>query len=118
MSDAFFVWLAAFYREGAYMAGSKIAGILCSFADIAMIWMFLKLTDAIRGGPPATWRYRTLTVFALLTPTLLLPKVSTHFFILQFLVLGLPYLILVCSVVTEAHRILAHIRLLVRDKEL
>lgn len=117
MFDALFVWIAAFYREGAYMAGSKIAGVLCSFADIAMIWMFLKLADAIRGGTPSTWRYRTLGVFALLTPTLFLPKISTHFFILQFLVLGLPYLILVWSVVTEAPRILAHIRQLMCGDE-
>lgn len=110
MPDKLFLWIAAFYRDGAYFAGSKIAGILCSLADIAMIWMFLKLADTLRGQKSSVWRYRALIAFILLTPTLLLPEISTHFFIVQFLVLGLPYLLLAHAVVTEMPRILAHIR--------
>lgn len=116
MFDSLFVWIAEYYREGAYMAGSKIAGVLCSFADIAMIWMFLKLADTLREKPSSKWRYRVLILFAALTPTLFLPRVSTHFFILQFFVLGLPYLILIQAVVAEMPRILAHIRERVEKK--
>ena len=116
MPDAFFVWIAAVYGEGAYMAGSKIAGVLCSFADLAMIWMFLKLADAVRKRRSSGWRYRVLVLFATLTPTLFLPETSTHFFILQFFVLGLPYLILAQAVIAEAPHILAHIRKQVESK--
>lgn len=108
--DSLFAWLALEYGAGPmYLIGSKICGVLCSFADIAMIWMLLRLRDEVRGGVSKR-RYAVLAVFAALTPTLLLPDVSTDFFILQFIVLGLPYMILVGTIAFEAKHILRHIR--------
>lgn len=108
--DSLFAWAALEYGAGPmYLTGSKICGVLCSFADIAMIWMLLRLRDELRGGR-STRRYIVLAVFAALTPTLFLPDVSTNFFILQFIVLGLPYMILVGTIAVEAKHILRHIR--------
>ncbi|MDR1732958.1 MAG: hypothetical protein LBR61_12800 [Synergistaceae bacterium] len=111
--DSLFLWLARHWRGEMYLIGSKTGGILCSFADIAMVWMFLKIAEELRGsdgGRSYLWRFRILALFALLTPTLALPRSSRVFFILQFLVLGIPYLILLQAVITEMKPILAHIR--------
>lgn len=110
MFDSFFLWAATLYRNDLYMAGSQIAGVLCSYADIAIVWLFLKITDEIRGGAPSTWGYRILILFAVFTPSLLFVRNSTLFFIVQFWVLGFPYLVLVRAVVKEAPRVLAHLR--------
>ena len=107
--DGFFLWIAQNYREGLYMAGTRLAGVLCSFADITMIWMFLRLRDEIHDEP-SRWRYRVLLVFAVLTPTLFLVESSTVFFPLQGFVLGAPYLILIWTAVTEAPHLLAHMK--------
>ena len=109
MIDDFFLWITLNYREGLYMAGTRLAGVLCSFADIAMIWMFLRLRDELHGESSRR-RYRVLLIFAALTPTLLLVENTTLFFPLQFFVLAAPYLILVWTAAVEAPHLLAHVR--------
>ncbi len=109
MFDFFFLWAANVYRNDLYLTGSQLAGLLCSYADIAIVWIFLKITDAIRGGPPSAWSYRILLIFFVLTPVLLLVENSTYFFILQFAVLGPPYLVLARTVIKEAPRVLRHL---------
>ncbi len=91
------------------MAGTRVAGGLCSFADIAMIWMFLRLRDEIHKETSRR-RYVVLTIFAVLTPSLLFVKSSTVFFPLQGFVLGAPYFILVWTAATEASSLLSHIK--------
>ena len=107
--DGFFEWIAANYRSELYMAGTRWSGVLCSVADIAMIWMFLRLRDEIHKEVSRR-RYMALVVFAALTPTLLLVKSSTVFFPLQGFVLAAPYVILVWTAAAEAGSILTHIR--------
>ena len=111
--DNLFLWISRYYRNELYMAGTRLAGLLCSFADIAMLWMFLKLCDDI-NGKISRRRYLTLKIFIILTPTLLFVKDSTIFFILQGVVLSGPYFILVWTAFTEAKNILAHIKEIMR----
>ena len=93
------------------MPGLKIAGLLCSFADIFACAAFLAVMDCIRRRPHSKVRYGILLIFTLLTPVLLItPLSSTRFFIMQFLVLAPPYLILVYTAVTEARHFVAHVR--------
>ncbi|MDR3254268.1 MAG: hypothetical protein LBT31_01700 [Synergistaceae bacterium] len=120
MFDALFFWFAENYRMELHLGGLKIAGVLCSYADISAIWFFARICDAARraeaaaegdeGPRPGVWRYWLLTLFALLTPALLLPANGTIFFIAQFLVLGLPYLILIHVVVTGVRPLLARMK--------
>ncbi|MBQ7732888.1 MAG: hypothetical protein IJT58_02580 [Synergistaceae bacterium] len=109
LADDFFLWIAQNYRAELYMAGTRLAGVLCSFADITMIWMFLKLCDEI-NGKISRKSYTVLKIFAVLTPSLLLVKNSTIFFPLQGFVLSGPYFILVLTAVKEAPGLLAHIK--------
>ena len=109
MLDKIFLWISQNYRNELYMAGTRLAGLLCSYADIIMLWMFLKLCDDI-NGKISRRRYLLLKIFAVLTPSLLFVKDSTIFFILQGFVLSVPYFILVWTAFTEAKNILAHIK--------
>ena len=110
MFDSLFHWIGTYYRDGLYLGGAKIAGILCSYADIFVVAAFLKIMDVIRKRPPSKWRFRTLFLFAVLTPALLLPKKGLDFFIVQFLVLAPPYLILVCTAVIEARHFVSFVK--------
>ena len=113
--DDFFVWISTNYTNNIYMAGTRLAGVLCSFADIAMIWMFLRLCDEINGRVSRR-RYMLLKIFAVMTPSLLFIENSTIFFPVQGFVLSVPYLILVWTAVTEAPNLINHIKSFIREK--
>ena len=108
--DSFFLWIAAHYTAEAHLVSSKIGGILCSYADIFVIWMFVKVVDEMQERTPSIIRFRLLVLFMFLTPTLLLAQTSYQFFILQFFVLGIPYLILAYSVIVDIRTFMEHIR--------
>ena len=110
MLDSFFYWIGTAYRGELYLGGSKIAGLLCSYADICAIALLLRAMDALRKRPPSKIRYIILAVFALVTPSLLLPKNGLDFFIVQCAVLAPPYLILMYTAFTEAKFFTAHVR--------
>lgn len=108
--DALFLWIASHYTAPTHLISSKIGGILCSYADIFVIWMFVKAVDEMRERKPSRVRFRLLQLFMILTPALLLARTSGQFFILQFFVLGIPYLILAYSVVVDIRAFMDHIR--------
>ncbi len=110
MLDKIFLFISQYYRNELYMAGTRLAGLLCSYADIIMLWLFLKLCDDINGKISR----RRYFIIAVLTPSLLFVKDSTIFFILQGIVLSGPYFILVWTAFTEAKNILAHIKEVMR----
>ena len=111
-SDAFFLAILNGFTPEMYMVITKAAGIACSFADIAFILILLKTAHALKGTstPPPRRRMMALYVFAALTPTLALPISSDAFVIWQSLVLGIPYLLLAHTVVTEFPTLLRHLR--------
>lgn len=110
MWDSLFLWIGTFYREGLYLGGSKVAGIVCSYADILVVALFLRIMDVVRRRPPSKYRYAVLGVFALLTPTLLLPRRGLDFFVLQFAVLAPPYFVLIYTAAAEARHFVAHVK--------
>lgn len=96
---------------------TKAAGIACSFADIAFIVILLKTAHTLKPGmPPPKRRLRVLCVFAVLTPTLVLPISGNAFVIWQSLVLGIPYLLLAHTVATEFPTLFAHVREKIRGR--
>ena len=102
MLDSFFYWIGTVYRDELYLGGAKIAGLLCSYADICAVALLLRVSDVIRKRPPSKIRYSILALFALATPVLLLPQEGLVFFIVQCAVLAPPYLILMYTAFTEA----------------
>ncbi len=119
-ADAFFLAILHGFTPEMYMLITKAAGIACSFADIAFILLLLKTAHALKlrenpAAPPPKRRLCALYVFAALTPTLALPISSDAFVIWQSLVLGIPYLLLAHTVVTEFPTLLRHMREKIRS---
>jgi len=110
MLDNFFYWIGTMYRDELYLGGTKIAGLLCSYADICAVVLILRVMDVIRKRAPSKIRYFILVVFALATPVLLLPNTGLVFFVVQFVILFPPYLILMYTAFTEAKFFTAHVR--------
>jgi len=115
MLDSFFYWVGMYYRETLYLGGAKAAGIICSYADIFGVAVFIRVMDIVHQRPASKVRYTVLLIFAALTPTLLIPSSSFIFFVMQFVVLAPPYLILVYTAVTEAKYFVAHIKNRLRE---
>lgn len=117
-ADAFFLSIPVWFTPGMYMAVTKAAGIACSFADIAFILILLKTAHALKGplAPPPKKRVAVLYAFAALTPTLALPITTDAFTVWQSLILGIPYLMLAHTVVTEFPTLLRHMREKIRPE--
>ena len=110
MLDNFFYWIGTTYRNELYLSGAKIAGLLCSYADMCAVALLLRAADVIRKRPPSRIRNFILAVFALITPALVLPGSGLDFFIVQFAVLTPPYLILMYTAFTEARFFVAYVK--------
>jgi hypothetical protein len=116
MLDSIFYWLGTSYRDELYINGLKIAGVLCSYADICVTAILLRLADVIRERAPSKYRFIVLAAFAALTPILLLAKEGLDFFILQFIVLAPPYLILMYTAFAEAKFFMNYVRSKIHTK--
>jgi len=110
MFDSFFYWVGTAYRDELYIGGLKFAGILCSYADICVAAILVRAADIIRDRAPSTFRFGVLILFAILTPTLLLPMEGIYFFIVQLIILLPPYLILVYTAFTEAKFFMIYVK--------
>lgn len=110
--EMFFLAVLRGFTPELHLILTRAAGVACSFADIAFIYILLKTAHAIKppATPPPKKRFRALLVFAALTPTLALPFSSDAFLIWQSLVLGVPYLLLAHTVITEFPLLLRHLR--------
>ncbi|MDL2264432.1 hypothetical protein LJC31_07260 [Synergistaceae bacterium OttesenSCG-928-I11] len=105
----FFLWIAMNFTEAPHLFYLKVGGILCGFGDIAALWFLLKVAEVMHGKKPKK-RFAILAFFLLINPIQAIPGNSGMFFVVQFLVLGIPYLILAYTAVTEAPAIVAYIK--------
>lgn len=118
-ADAFFLAVLRGFTPEMNAVITKAAGIACSFADIAFILILLKTSHALKppSTPPPRKRVRALWFFAALTPTLALPGSGEAFVIWQSLVIGIPYLLLAHTVVSEFPILLAHLREKIKPRQ-
>lgn len=113
-----FELLGNHYRMSPHMAGLKIGGFICCFADVIAIWALIRCLDLARGRLPSKWKNAVLGFCALINVTQLFPKSSEVFFLTMFFVFMLPYLLLIYSVVVEARYFVGFLKETVaRDEE-
>jgi len=108
--DALFLWISSYFDESTYLNGLRAGGILCAAADIAATALFVRVTEVIGNRPPARKVYAVLLLFALLTPLQLIPRSTTRFFMVMFLVFLPPYMILIWTAVREAHNFVSFVK--------
>ena len=107
--DPAFLWIADHFTPGAYLASTKVQGLVWSAADLLLVFAFLRIADvlrAIEGIPSIRWRYLFLAVTALLTPLLVFAQSSRGILLLESLICGVQFLILVATLILERARFL------------
>jgi hypothetical protein len=115
-----FVWMGTHFTVEAYLVSTKVQGIVWSAADILLVFAFLRIAGLLRrqeGAPPIRWRFLLLAGAALLTPLLVFARTSRQIFLLESLVCGVQFLLLVATLVLEHARLMGLARELGRRRQ-
>jgi len=99
-----------------YMLTTKVQGILWSISDIIIIYFMLKIASLIREKNQKKrilFRYIFLWLSVVLVPFLVFTVTPKQFFILESVIFGLQFSVLIYSVFAEAKDTLAFFRKIV-----
>ena len=102
--EAIFMWIGAHFSIEAYMISTKIQGILWSMADIALILALLKIAGVVRmktQRKKIRFRHLLLWFSAILTPLLILTRTPQQFLILESIICGTQFSILLYTVIVD-----------------
>lgn len=102
--ETILLWIGANFTTEVYMYYTKLQGILWSLADIVLVLALLKIADLIRARAQKKkirFRYLFLLFSAILTPLLVFTQSPKQFFILESIICGTQFVILVYTVVGE-----------------
>jgi hypothetical protein len=108
-----FLFIGSRFTPAAYMTATRIQGILWSLSDVLLIFIFLKIIAVVKGD---RCRRRLLGQFLLLWISaflvLFLPFIddSRGFFILESVIFGLQFAVLLYSVFADAGDLMAYFR--------
>lgn len=108
------------FSTEAYMLTTKIQGILWSISDIIIIYFVLKIASLIREKnqkKKIRFRYIFLWLSAVLVPFLLFAVTPRQFFILESVIFGLQFSVLIYSVFAETKDTVTFFRKIVVDKD-
>lgn len=104
-----FLWIGSRFHQELYLMTSKIQAICWSIADIILVLAVLKIADLARrreGLRRLTPLYFVLWSTALLTPLLIFAWRPRQIFLLECVICGCQFLILLYVALTERHRVL------------
>ena len=102
--EGIFLWVGANFSTEVYMLSTKIQGILWSMADIALVYLLLKIATLVRAKKQKKkiiFRYFFLWFSALLTPLLIFTDESEQFFLLESIIFATQYAILLYTLIVE-----------------
>ncbi len=111
--EALVQWAAENFTFDLYMLTTKIQGILWSIADIALIYYFLKiaaLTCNDAQSAKMKIRFFSLWLSAALTPFLLFTHTKFQYFVLDAVICGFQYLILLVTLILSGKKMLHHFK--------
>ncbi len=114
------MWIGTHFTAEAYLTSTKAQGLLWSAADIVLVFAFLRIADVLRareGVASIRWRYIILAGTALLTPLLALAATSRQILVLESVICGTQFLLLIITLFLERKRFLDLARELGRDKK-
>jgi len=118
LTDMFFWEIGKRFSTEAYLLTTKVQGILWSISDIIIIYVMLKIISLIREKnrkKKIIFRYIFLWLSAILVPFLVFTASPRQFFILESVIFGLQFCVLIYSVITEAKDTIAFFRKMVVD---
>jgi hypothetical protein len=109
--QALLQWASANFTVEIHMTTTKIQGILWSAADIALVYYFLKIAvvcAAATASVRMTRRLWLLWLSAFLTPFLLFTKTQDQYFILDSIICGIQYLLLLYTLLRSGKDMMAY----------
>jgi hypothetical protein len=102
--ETLLLWIGVSFTADLYMMSAKIQGMLWSVADIVLVFVFLKIADQVRlrtRGGKIRWRYFFLWGSAALTPLLVFTRNMDQFLLLESVICGIQFCILILTVIME-----------------
>jgi len=109
LEDALY-WISTHFTADTYLVSTKVQGLLWSAADIVLVLVLLRIADLLRrraSTPPIRWRYVLLGLTALLTPLLAWASSPARFLMLESVICGIQFLLLVYTLIAERGRFVA-----------
>ncbi|MDY6792104.1 MAG: hypothetical protein SWH54_12625 [Thermodesulfobacteriota bacterium] len=116
--DMIFFEIGKNFSTGAYMWTTKVQGILWSISDVVIIYVILKIASLIREKnqkQKIRFRYILMWMSAVLVPFLLFTITPRQFFILESVIFGLQFSVLIYSLIAETKDTITFFRKLVAD---
>ena len=120
LMDMIFLEIGKNFSTEAYMLTTKVQGILWSISDIIIIYFMLKIASLIREKnqkKEILLRYIFLWLSAVLVPFLVFTVTPRQFFILESVIFGLQFSVLIYSVFVETKDTITFFRKIVVDKD-
>ena len=112
MTDLF-LYIGAHFTRDAYMTATRIQGILWSVSDVLLIYILLKIIAFIKGRrcPKRLFVQRLLLwISAGLVPFLPFIHGSQDFFILESVIFGLQFAVLIYSVFADSGDVMRYFK--------
>ena len=107
------LWLSRHFTNEAYLFLTKVQGAAWSVVDLVLILFLLKIIDLARKKKKAKrilYRYLVLLFTALLVPVLVFVKTSGAFFLLESVICGIHFSMLIYIVVMERKMMLNYMK--------
>ena len=120
LMDMVFLEIGKSFSTEAYMLTTKVQGILWSISDIIIIYVMLKIVSLIREKnrkKKIIFRYILLWLSAVMVPFLVFTVTPSQFFILESVIFGLQFSVLIYSVFAETKDTITFFRKIVVDNE-
>lgn len=105
-------WVSNHFTIKHYLTATKMLGMLWSIADIVLVYYFLKIAELSTtntSNGKIKYRYWLLWLSAVLTPFLLFAQTKNQYFILDSIVCGLQYLILLYTLIFSGKTMMRYI---------
>lgn len=108
------------FTSDLYMTATRIQGILWSISDVLLIFILLKIIVFIKGGRSSRRlfvQFLLLWLSAALAPFLLFLDDPRRFFILESVIFGLQFAVLIYSLFADAADVTEYLRALVMETD-
>jgi len=115
-----FLEIGKSFSTEAYMLTTKVQGILWSISDVLIIYVMLKIVSLIREQnqkKKILLRYIFLWLSAILVPFLIFTITPKQFFILESIIFGLQFSVLIYSVFAETKETITFFRRIIVNKD-
>jgi hypothetical protein len=111
--ESLFLKIGETFTIDHYLLYTKIQAVAWSCADILILFMLLKIASLVRQKSHRStirFRYFILWATAVFTPALILGDTARQIFLLESLICGVQFAVLLYTVITERRGVMAFLK--------